>query len=66
MEEVKAIIEIINAGGVLALLVLFTWAFYDGKIISKKTLDHILSQYQTQTEQMFQDLLKEIKRSRGW
>ena len=64
------LIEIINTGGILGLLVFFVWAFYTGEIISKKTLDRILEGYKEQTEIMFQkaisDVLDEIKKSKGW
>ena len=62
-------IEVINAGGVLALLAFFVWAFYDGQIISKKTLDKILESYREQAEQMFQNAVNEILdeiRKKGW
>ena len=64
------LIEIINTGGILGLLIFFVWAFYTGEIISKKTLDRILEGYKQQTEKMFQkaisDVLDEIKKSKGW
>jgi len=68
--DVATILQLINSGGVLALLVFFVWAFYDGQIISKKTLDRILDGYREQTEAMFQkaiaDVLQEIKKNKTW
>jgi len=67
---ISALLQVINAGGTLGLLAFFVWAFYDGQIISKKTLDKILESYKEQMEVMFQkaiqDVLTEIKRNKSW
>lgn len=65
----STLIDLINTSGVLGLLIFFVWAFYNGEIISKKSLDRILEGYRSQTEAMFQkainDVLSEI-RKKGW
>lgn len=60
------LLQLINTGGVLALLIFFVWAFYDGQIISKKSLDRILEAYKEQTETMFANILEEIRKNRSW
>jgi len=68
--DLPSLIQLINTGGVLALLIFFVWAFYDGQIISKKSLDKILEAYKEQTESMFQkaisDILTEIRKNKNW
>jgi len=63
------LLQLINAGGTLALLVFFVWAFYTGEIISKKVLDKIIESYRQQTEdtleRAMQKLIGEI-RKKGW
>jgi uncharacterized membrane protein len=63
------LLQIINTGGTLALLVFFVWAFYNGEIISKKVLDKIIESYRQQTEdtleRSMQKLISEI-RKKGW
>jgi len=70
MTPTAELLQLINTGGVLALLVFFVWAFYAGEIISKKSLDRILEAYKDQTEAMFQkaitDILDEIRKNRSW
>ena len=68
--DLPSLIQLINTGGVLALLIFFVWAFYDGQIISKKSLDKILEAYKEQTESMFQkaisDILTENRKNKKW
>lgn len=65
-------LQVANTFGVLGLLVFFTWAFYDGRIISKKILDEIMKDYQSQTEQAIRHAVETIiekvteENKRGW
>lgn len=67
--EVYDLLQLVNTGGTLALLVFFVYAFYAGEIISKKVLDKIIESYREQTEETLeramQKLIDEI-RKKGW
>jgi hypothetical protein len=69
MTELSGLLQLINAGGVLALLAFFTWAFYNGEIISKKMLDKIIQTYSEQTEKSLHESVNRIVeeiRKKGW
>jgi uncharacterized membrane protein len=68
--DASTLLQFVNTGGVLALLIFFVWAFYDGQIISKKSLDKILDAYRQQTEMMLKDAIKdildEVRKNKTW
>lgn len=61
--------SLITGGAQLSALLFLVWAFYNGELISKKTLDKIMDSYQKQgaenMEKSVEKILDAIKR-RGW
>ena len=43
MENVATIIDLINAGGIVAVLVILVAGFWTGKVLSRRTHDEIVS-----------------------
>jgi hypothetical protein len=54
------ILQLINTGGVIGLLIFFTLAFYNGEIVSKKTLDKIIEAYQRQVEESMEKSIERV------
>lgn len=54
------LLQAVNTFGVVAVLVFFMFAFYQGKIISKSILDRILEVYERQFEEMTDRIMKRL------
>ncbi len=54
------LLQAVNTFGVVAVLIFFMLAFYQGKIISKTILDRILEVYERQFEEMTDRIMKRL------
>ena len=54
MEEVNTVIQALDAGGTLAILVILVVLFYRGDLVTKKTVDKIVAVYEKQAEKMME------------
>jgi hypothetical protein len=59
-------VSLVTSGVQVGALLFMVWAFYEGHIISKKTLDKILEAYQLQIKQSMAEVLEEVKKRGSW
>ncbi len=58
--KLQLVLQLINAGGVVGVLVFFVWAFYRGEVISHAVFERILQQYEHQFGELSERILERI------
>jgi len=61
--DVNGILTVINASGVLGLLVVSVWAFYNGKVMSSKIVDKILREADSRTSRLAGEIKSGIQQA---
>ena len=61
LNELSIIIQLIQTGGVIALLVIAVYGFQTGRIISRSVLDKILDAYTAKIVKMFSDEFDKVR-----
>lgn len=61
MDEPTLIIQYINSGGVVALLVVFSWLAYSGRVVSSTHLERIVAQVVKEVIRQLKELESEEK-----
>lgn len=64
--DITAFVSLVTSGVQVGALLFMVWAFYNGEIVSKKTLDKILEAYQHQIKESISEVLDEVKKRGRW
>lgn len=59
--DIRVLLEVINALGVVGLLAFMVMAFYRGDLIARSLLDRILSLYEEQIGELSQRILAKLE-----
>ena len=60
---VNGILTVMNASGALGLLIIGVWAFYNGKIMSSKTVDKILREADARSSKLANEIKSGIQQA---
>lgn len=62
INELSVLIQLVQTGGVIALLFIAVYWFQSGKIISRPVLDKILEAYTAKVVEMFSEEFKNVRK----